>query len=137
GACRPGGRMDVPDRRRSTTRARPPARRAGCRRPWRPPAPRPPADLRDRPTAVRACGTHPAPLPTPSPCTAWFGPVPTRTQSVTVRMPDVARFGGPSELPPSEGQLVEQAKADPEAFAGLYRRSVRPITGFAYRRSAS
>jgi RNA polymerase sigma-70 factor, ECF subfamily len=52
-------------------------------------------------------------------------------------MPDVARFGGPSELPVSEEELVEQAKDDPEAFAELYRRYVRPIHGFAYRRSGS
>jgi RNA polymerase sigma-70 factor (ECF subfamily) len=54
-----------------------------------------------------------------------------------VRIPDVARPGGPSKLPESEEELVERAKDDPEAFAELYRRYVRPIHAFAYRRSRS
>ena len=34
----------------------------------------------------------------------------------------------------AEGELIERAKGDPEAFGVLYRRHYRPVVGYLYRR---
>jgi RNA polymerase sigma-70 factor (ECF subfamily) len=59
------------------------------------------------------------------------------SDSAPVRAASSRPDPGPEPAGESEQELVERARSDPEAFAELYRRHVRSIHAFAYRRSRS